>query len=479
MSKLGAFSRIWLFVFVSLFVLPLFISASLAEEDFVQDELIVKIKSNANQSALQAEFSIFDAEVKETFDELDIVVLKLPTGDFIDLDQQLLEENPEIEYVEKNYIYNTSVTPNDPLFGLQDYLNVIDAPQAWNTHVGGSNAVIAVLDTGVESTHEDITGKLLQGCNVLGGFTDQNCSLDVSDNNGHGTGVAGTAALKTNNSIGAAGVCWNCLILPVKVLNDGGTGTLSDAIEGILFARAYALGNPGKRVVINMSFGRECNSTGITQAEQDVIDLAWNSGLLPVAAAGNDGNSLLQCPASANHVIAVSATTNSDQLAGFSSYGSFIDLAAPGVGIVNAFGTSDQPGSFYTSWSGTSFSSPIVSGIAGLVWSVDPSLTNAGVDQILRDTAENIGSSTFFGDGRVNAAFAVELASGGSPAPPTPAPTPTPPPGGSSTLSGFDPNQPGTVNTVTVTNAPRGARVNFVFSTRDGTTSIRSGACSG
>lgn len=144
-----------------------------------------------------------------------------------------------------------------------------------------------------------------------------------------------------------------------------------------------------------MSFGRDCNGSGISQFEQDAINLAWNSGLLVIAAAGNEGNSNVHCPASAANTIAVSATDDNDNLANFSSFGNFVDLAAPGVSIANVF-----PGDNYVFWSGTSFSSPIV---AGLVWSANTALTNAEVDQILRDTADNIGSSFFFGDGRVNA----------------------------------------------------------------------------
>jgi subtilisin family serine protease len=270
------------------------------------------------------------------------------------------------------------------------------------------------------------------------------------------------------------------------VLSDSGSGSLSDTIEGINFARAYALNNPTKKVVINMSLGRDCQSSGVTQAEQDAINAAWSAGVLVVASAGNSGNSNLQCPAAADHVIAVSATTSGDALASFSSYGSFVDIAAPGVSIVNAIGTSDVAGSFYTSWSGTSFSAPIVSGVAGLVWSADIPLTNAEVDQILKDTAENIGSSLYFGDGRVNADFEVDLASSGSPAPPTPAPTPPPPaptptpsPVASGTLTGFNPGTAGVKNSLAVTGAPKGAVVRFYYSRYTGTSSITSGVCKG
>jgi subtilisin family serine protease len=459
---------------------------SYAGEDYVTDELIVKMKSGADQSAVAAEVSRRGSVLRKSFSDLRMMLVQVAPGYTIEEAQTALESNPDVEYVEKNYIVYADLNPNDPKFGQQTYLNVIDAPLAWNTQTGNTNAVIAVLDTGVEGTHEDITGKLLPGCSVIGGFTESSCGSNVDDNNGHGTGVAGTAAAKTNNGIGVAGLCWNCPILPVKVLGDGGSGTLADTVEGILFARNYALNNPTKKVVINMSLGRDCQASGVTQSEQDAINAAWNAGVLIVASAGNSGNSNLQCPAAANHVIAVSATTNSDTLASFSSYGSFVDLAAPGVGIVNAIGTSNTPGSFYASWSGTSFSSPIVSGVAGLVWSAKGTLTNAEVDQILRDTAENIGSATFFGDGRVNADFAVDLASSGSPAPspaptppPGPVPTPTPAPITGGTLSGFVPGTAGVKNSLTVTGAPAGSSVRFYYSRYTGTTSITSGVCKG
>ena len=475
--------------FFTAFLLFLVISSieyiSYAEEDYVTDELIVKIKSDANQSAAVSQIQSRGAVVSKSFSDLGLMVVQVAPGDTIEDMQMSLEADPDVEYVEKNYIVYADVTPNDPRYGQQSYFSVIDAPLAWNTETGVSNVVIAVLDTGVEGVHEDISGKLLQGCSVIGSFTENSCGTNVDDNNGHGTGVAGTAAAKTNNGLGVAGLCWNCPILPVKVLGDNGSGSLSDTIEGINFARNYALNNPSKKVVINMSLGRDCQSSGVTQSEQEAITAAWNAGVLIVASAGNAGNSNLQCPAAANNVIAVSATTNSDTLASFSSYGSFVDIAAPGVNIHNAFGTSNIAGSYYTTWSGTSFSAPIVSGVAGLVWSVNTALTNAQVDQILRDTAENIGSSQFFGEGRVNADFAVDLASSGNPAPPSPSPTappapaPTAPPAASGTLTAFNPGTAGVKNSLTVTGAPKGAVVRFYYSRYTGTSSITSGVCKG
>ena len=474
-----------LIAFFLFFFMPSFVYVSSAREDYVTDELIVKMRGDTDGSSAEMAINARGAVIKKSFSDLRMVLIQLRPGDTIEDVQKSLENNPDVEYVEKNYIVYADLTPNDPGYGLQTYLNVIDASQAWDTETGISDVVIAVLDTGVEGTHEDISGKLLAGCNVLDSFTDASCGSNTDDNHGHGTGVAGTAAAKTNNGLGVAGICWNCPILPVKVLNDSGSGTLADTIEGIMFARNYALNNPAKRVVINMSLGRDCQSSGVTQAEQGAINAAWNAGVLVVASAGNSGNSNLECPAAADHVMAISATTNSDALASFSSYGTFVDLAAPGVGIVNAIGTSNVPGSFYASWSGTSFSAPIVSGTAGLIWSVNTTFTNAQVDQILRDTAENIGSSLYFGGGRVNVDFAVALASSGTPPPtptppPAPTPAPTPPPSsGSGVLTGFSPGTAGVRNSLAVTGAKRGSTVRFYYSTATGKTSITSGVCKG
>jgi thermitase len=466
--------KIWLPILL-LIVSFSYAGDSLAEEEYVGDELIVKFKDSVDSEFIGFPFDIQGKPILEIFDALNIAVIKVTSGESIEEAQRELKSNPAVEYVQKNYIVRARVQPNDTYFYLQDYYDVMDAPEAWDKEIGSSNVVIAVLDTGVNSSHPDISGKVLSGCNVLGSFTESNCSSNTNDDYNHGTAVAGAAAMKTNNSSGAAGTCWNCSILPVKVLDSSGVGALSDMIDGIMFARNYALNNPAKKIIINLSLGRVCSS-GVSQAEQDAIDLAWASGILFVAAAGNDGDSQLQCPAMADHVIAVSATTGNDERTSFSSYGNFVDLAAPGVRIV-----STRDSSSYAYWSGTSFSSPIVSGVAGLVWSVNPGLSNDEVDKILRDTAENIGSSLYFGDGRVNANFAVILAGGSSPTP-TPTPTPTSPPSapsGDLYFSGFDPGRVGTTNTLTVTGAEPGSRVNFYYSRISGSSTMVTGNCRG
>lgn len=457
---------------------------SFAEEEFVSDELIVKIKPGADAAAVEEDLEAEGNAIIDTIPELGIVVLRLPPNVPVSSAEAVIAEVPDVEYVEKNYIVYADLTPNDPGYGNQSgYFNRIDAPQAWDNITGDPDVVIAVLDTGVRSTHQDI-GKLVQGCNTTGSFSETNCGSDSGDVHGHGSGVAGTAAALTNNGTGVAGVCWGCSVMPVKVLGDTGSGSTTDVIQGIIYAANYAINNQNERVIINMSFGRTC-SGGITTSEQNAIDFAWNNNVLVTTSAGNTANSSTQCPANANNVIAVSATTNSDNLASFSSFGNDVDLAAPGVSIYNVRGVNN---SAYTFWSGTSFSSPITAGIAGLVWSANPSLTNAEVDQMLRDTAEDIGDPFLFGDGRVNADLAVEAAIGGppptppppTPPPPTPTPPPpTPPPGGGATLTGLDPSIALTTNTITVTGAPQGATVRFQYSFTNGTKTIQSGVCAG
>ncbi len=480
-----SFKSRWLVILGLLLIVSVpFTRASLAEGGYVPDELIVKMKDGGTDVSSGGSRWIGRTTVKRSWKELGMVVLKTRSGDSLESLEAELRSDPGVEYVEKNYYVWADAVPSDPAYSRQSYLQVIDAPRAWDKAKGNSNVVIAVLDTGAESSHVDLGPKLLQGCNLLGDRDQNSCSSNTEDGHGHGTGVAGTAAASTNDRIGVSGVCWYCKVLPVKVLADGGGGTVEDMVEGLMYVRNYVQQNPSKRVVVNLSLGRECDSSGPTRAEQDAINLAWNSGILIVASAGNSGNSLRQCPASADNVIAVSATTNADTKASFSSYGSFVDLAAPGVSIYNAIGTLDTPGSFYTYWSGTSFSSPIVSGIAGLVWSADMSLTNAEVEEILKDTAENIGPSSYFGEGRVNADFAVTLASGGSSPQPTPHPTasPTAPPGpslGNASLSSLEPGAAGVSNTLRVAGVAPGARVRFSYSMFSGRSTITSGACNG
>jgi type VII secretion-associated serine protease mycosin len=313
-----------------------------------------------------------------------------------------------VVYAEPNSIRHIQRTPNDEHIGQQWALETIHAFDAWDITTG-SDIVVAVVDTGVTTNHPDLEGKILPGYNAL---LENSAS---ADNNGHGTAIAGLIAARTNNQMGVAGVCWGCMILPVKVLNDQGAGDDATLARGIRWATDHGAH------IINLSLGGAENS----QALRDAVEYAYQQGVLLIAASGNEqrlGN-FTNYPAAYPQVVAVGATTNADKLAGFSNTGEHIDLVAPGV----ALWTTTLDGSFGPP-NGTSFSSPFVSGVAALVKSIRPDLSHADVACILKASADDlgpVGKDTEYGWGRLHARRALEMAQTytGCSLPTSPAPT--------------------------------------------------------
>jgi thermitase len=322
-----------------------------------------------------------------------------------------LAADPAVVYAEPNYTRDLARMPNDEVFALQWNLSTIQAAEAWEITTGAP-VLIAVLDTGVDAGHPDLTGKVLPGMNV---FTR---SADANDDNGHGTAVAGLIAATADNGIGIAGLCWGCQILPVKVLSARGSG--SDA--GVAFGMRWAV-DQGARV-INMSLGGGEDSHTLREAVQYALD----RGVVIVAASGNErqeGN-LPNYPAAYPEVLAVGATGPDDVLTGFSNTGDYLDLTAPGVGLWTTL-----PGGRYGTPNGTSFASPHIAGAAGLVLSLRSDLGWYDVGCILRTTSDDRGApgpDPEYGWGRLNLLRAVQLAGSyqGCPQdPPAPAPQPT------------------------------------------------------
>ena len=222
----------------------------------------------------------------------------------------------------------------------------------------------------------------------------------VQDDNGHGTHVAGIAAAATNNGIGVAGVAWGAQIMPVKVLDEYGSGWLSDVAAGIVYAS-----DQGAKI-INVSLGGSTLSQTLCDA---VAYASQTTGALVVAAAGNTGGAVLY-PAACDHVLAVAATDRADQRAYFSNLGPQVDLAAPGVDIYSTWYQSGLQASGYFTKSGTSMATPQVAGVAALVWSRWPTWTPDQVAQRLLDTALDLGEpgwDAYTGWGRLDAAAAV------------------------------------------------------------------------
>ncbi|MDF2630386.1 MAG: alkaline proteinase [Symbiobacteriaceae bacterium] len=310
-----------------------------------------------------------------------------------------LKQNPNVLYAEPNYIYRTTLTPNDPRLSSQWAWNKIQAPAAWDVTQGSSSTVIAVVDTGVQRNHPDLDGKIVAGYD----FVQNDAAPD--DGNGHGTHVAGTAAAETGNATGGAGTCPGCSIMPVRVLDNNGSGTLEAVANGIIWAA-----DNGAHV-INMSLGGPSGSPTL----QNAVDYAWNQGVFLACAAGNSNTSAASYPAYYSNCFAVASTTSSDARSSFSNYGNWVEVAAPGSSIYSTY-----LGSSYRTLDGTSMATPHVAGLAGLLAS--QGLTNAQIrDQIMATADKIAGTGTYWTGGRINANAAV---SGGTPPPPPPPPPP-------------------------------------------------------
>lgn len=306
----------------------------------------------------------------------------------------LLARNEHLKFVELDVQLKPGLAVDDPYFGSAWHLPHIQAPAAWDTSTG-RNITIAIIDSGVDANHPDLAGKLVPGWN----FFDNNA--DTSDVFGHGTLVAGTAAASSNNAVGVASVAGSSLIMPMRITDATGSGYLSAAAQSITWAA-----DRGARVA-NLSFA----GIGGYATVQSAAQYMKNKGGLVVTAAGNYGREETFAPSAATLV--VSATDGSDIKTSWSSYGNFVDVAAPGAGIWTT-----ARGGGYSAPSGTSFSSPVVAGVVALVMSANPALKPVDAENILFSTASDLGAAGFdiyYGYGRVNAAAAVQAAVAAAP----------------------------------------------------------------
>ena len=286
---------------------------------------------------------------------------------------EFLRSLPGVRYVEPNYLAFAFATPNDPSFSQQYGPQRIQANLAWDIWQPQRTVYIAIIDTGIDSNHPDLTNKMRRHSNgAVYGWNTLNNTTNALDDNGHGTHCAGIAAAEINNGVGIAGVAaWNpgvanansyVQLMPVKVLSSSGSGSLDAVARGITWAA-----DNGAHI-LSLSLGAGSGA----QQLQDAVNYAWTRGCLVVVAAGNGGSSSPQYPAFYTNSIAVAATDANDQLASFSQFGSWVDIAAPGVNILATY-----PNNQYRSLSGTSMACPHVAGAAAVLWSHNPSLTNA------------------------------------------------------------------------------------------------------
>lgn len=358
---------------------------------YVPGELIVTYEEGLSEEDQNLVTRERGAQVEKSFPKIDAEVISFPSvlegNDGLKQIKEAFELLPGVESVDYNYLRRASFVPSDPKFDSQYGLQRINAPEAWDTTLGSSGARIAVVDSGIDARHPDLNGKIAAQRDLV------NDDARAEDDGGHGTSVAGVALAETNNKRGIAGVCPKCTLLAAKVSNDPNNITVADEIDGILWA------SNRKADVINLSLG----APGYIESERNAIRKAARSGAVIVASAGNQGNSERIYPAAYPEVIAVSATSRANRLASFSSRGSWVDIAAPGVDILTT-ATRNR----YRSVDGTSFSAPHVAGVAGLLAS--QGRTPDGIRRRILGTAKDLGPDgrdSRYGHGLVDAERAV------------------------------------------------------------------------
>lgn len=432
-----------LFILISLTLLmvtnvPLEVSASNKNTSNQEKEIVVYTgKSNGKVKALGA-----DINVKESNKDSGIYVV--PESELLKIKEK--KQRGEIE----SWAYNTkfqvsSTMPDDTYYSSQWALPKIDAPEAWDLETGSSDVTLAIIDTGFKLDHPDLDGRFYVNSDEYGsgkesnGFDDDgNGYIDdyqgwdfISDDNSptinagggtryyHGTTVAGVAAANTNNNTGVAGLDWGVEIMPLKVMDNNGSGYLSD----IALAIEYAADNGAD--VINLSLGCNpdpasgdyyCEVAGMALME-DLVSYAFNAGSVVVAASGNDYQLGVSYPAACEDAIAVGATNSSDIRASFSNYGPELDVVAPGVGLYTTDVTWDNGSGTYLddyatsstgTVSGTSYASPYVAALASLLLANDD-YSPSEVMGLIKGNADKVAGmggedfTNYYGYGRINA----------------------------------------------------------------------------
>ncbi|MEM8806454.1 MAG: S8 family serine peptidase [Cyanobacteria bacterium P01_G01_bin.38] len=306
------------------------------------------------------------------------------------------------EFIEPNYLYQTSFVPNDPGYAQQWNLKSINAEGAWAQN-RGSGVTVAVIDTGISRTRD------LQKTDFVTGYDFVNDRDDASDDNGHGTHVAGTIAQSTNNGYGVAGIAYEAQLMPLKVLSRQGFGSVADIAEAIRFAADNGAD------VINMSLG----GGGFSELMQEAVEYAHSKGVVVVAAAGNEGSQEASYPAKYRYAIGVSAFDAEGNKAPYSNYGVGVDIAAPGGstaagetgGILQE--TIDQLSgkSEFRYFQGTSMAAPHVAGVAAVIKSMGVDAPES-VATILEQSAQKVSgdSQNYFGAGKLDAEAAAKMA---------------------------------------------------------------------
>ena len=358
-----------------------------------RSEEIQKLSSKYNQNVdLNSVFSIED----------NIYIVKGDKKVLRELRKSALSK--DTEYIEANYIYRTNAVPNDPQYNKQWNFRDLNIEQAWD-ETRGAGVTVAVIDTGVSQVTDLKLTKFVKGYDFV------NNKEDASDDNGHGTHVAGTIAQSTNNGYGVTGIAYEANIMPLKVLSGSGGGTVADIAEAIKFAA------DNDADVINMSLG----GGGASSMMEEAIKYAHNKGVVIIAAAGNEGSNSSSYPARYPDVISVSATNAAGDKTGYSNFGAGVDISAPGGEGMNESGSiwqytinpnpNEPEESTFAGFQGTSMAAPHVAGVAALIRSTGVDTPDEVRDILLQSARkEKEDHLNHFGAGHLDANAAVQLA---------------------------------------------------------------------
>lgn len=355
---------------------------------FVTGRVLVQFRQGIGPDHARQVIAALGARHVREISGIGVHILELPYQANENAFANAFKQRPEVEFAELDRVLPPQqIVPNDPLYPSW-YLQKINASDAWTISTGSNDVTIAILDTGVDATHEDLLSKLVPGRNIYSN------NDDTSDVYGHGTAVSGVAGAMSNNGIGVASVAWGCRLMPIRVSDSSGMASASDIASGLTWAA-----NQGARVA-NVSY----YVTGIKTVSSAAKYFQSKGGVVS-ASAGNYGIS--ETLADDPSILMVGATDPLDYLYSYSNRGNNLDLVAPGNNTTTLIGGQ------YGAGGGTSFAAPVVAGVAALMLSVNPSLTPGQVQDLLKQNADDLGAAGWdpvFGSGRVNAARAVAAA---------------------------------------------------------------------
>jgi thermitase len=364
-----------------------------AGQAFVLGRVLVEPRAGVSKAAFQATLTANGGRSVGTLRALNTHIVQLAPGLSETAVAAKLSNHPNVKFAEVDAYVAPAGTVNDPLFANQWHLAKIGAPTAWDMDTG-VGVTIAILDTGVNA-HPDLVPNLVAGWSAFDNTT------NTQDLYGHGTGVAGAAAAEGNNALGVASVAYNAKIMPIRISDSTGVTSYSVVANALTWAA-----DRGARVA-NISYSDMYKSSTVTNA----ANYFRSKGGSVVVAAGNNG--IDEGYGASDAFVVTSATDANDTIASWSSYGSMIDIAAPGVSVLTT-----SPSGSYEYWSGTSLSTPVVSGVLAMIYAAHPTYTPSQAESILFSTAVDLGvagKDNRYGYGRVDARAA--LAAVGTPTP--------------------------------------------------------------